>query len=56
MRAALSLDKKLVSITNGNGNSVADAVGDQLNYTVTVTNLGVLTLTNVSVVDPDGGL
>ena len=56
VRAALSLDKKLVSITNGNGNSVADAVGDQLNYTVTVTNLGVLTLTNVSVVDPDGGL
>lgn len=56
VRSALSIDKRLASITGGNGNAVADAVGDSLNYTVTVTNLGVLTLTNVSVVDPGSGL
>ena len=56
VRSALSIDKRLVSITGGNGNTVADAVGDSLNYTVTVSNLGVLTLTNVSVVDPNSGL
>ncbi|PUE49117.1 hypothetical protein B9Z47_06340 [Limnohabitans sp. 2KL-1] len=56
VRSALSIDKRLVNITGGNGNTVADAVGDTLNYTVTVTNLGVLTLTNVSVVDPNSGL
>jgi uncharacterized repeat protein (TIGR01451 family) len=56
VRAALSIDKKLVSITEGNLNGVADAAGDQLNYTVTISNLGVLTLTNVSVVDASSGL
>ena len=53
---ALSIDKKLVSITDGNGNTVADAKGDVLHYTVTVANLGAVTLTNVSVVDPSSGL
>ena len=53
---ALSIDKKLVSITNGNGNDIADAVDDVLNYTVTVTNQGTITLTNVSVVDASSGL
>ncbi len=56
VRSALSIDKRLVDITGGNNNTVADAVGDTLNYTVTVSNLGVLTLTNVSVVDPSSGL
>lgn len=56
VRSALSIDKRLVNITGGNNNTVADAVGDTLNYTVTVSNLGVLTLTNVSVVDPSSGL
>ncbi|PUE43923.1 DUF11 domain-containing protein [Limnohabitans sp. Hippo3] len=56
VRSALSIDKRLVDITGGNNNTVADAVGDTLNYTVTVSNLGVLTLTNVSVVDPNSGL
>lgn len=56
VRAALSIDKKLVSINEGNGNTVADAAGDHLNYSVTVANLGVLTLTNVTVVDPSSGL
>ena len=53
---ALSIDKRLVSITNGNDNQVADAVGDILNYSVTVSNLAVVTLTNVTVVDPSSGL
>lgn len=53
---ALYINKTLTSITNGNDNSVADAVDDQLNYLVTVSNLGSLTLTNVSVVDPSTGL
>ena len=52
----LAIDKKLISITNGNANDVADAVGDVLNYTVTVSNLGTVTLTNVTVVDPSSGL
>ena len=52
----MAIDKTLISINNGNLNSVADAAGDQLNYKVTVSNLGVLTLTNVSVVDPSTGL
>ena len=56
VRAALSIDKDLINITNGNGNNLADAVGDQLNYSVTVTNLGVLTLTNVTVEDKSSGL
>lgn len=56
VRSALSIDKRLVNITGGNNNTVADAVGDTLNYTVTVSNLGVLTLTNVSVVAPSSGL
>ena len=53
---ALSIDKKLINITDGNGNQVADAVGDVLHYTVTVANLGVVTLTHVTVVDPSSGL
>ena len=55
-RAALTLNKSLVAITNGNGNAVADAAGDVLQYTATVTNIGNITLTNVSVVDPSTGL
>ena len=56
VRSALSINKRLISITEGNGNTLVDATGDHLNYTVTVTNLGVITLTNVSVVDPSTGL
>ena len=39
-------------MTGGDGDALADAVGDVLNYTVTVTNAGNVTLTGVTVVDP----
>jgi uncharacterized repeat protein (TIGR01451 family) len=55
-RASLALNKSLIAITGGNGNAVADAAGDVLQYTATVTNLGSITMTNVSVTDPSTGL
>src|SRR4029077_6344724 len=48
----LTIDKALVNVTGGNGNGTADAVGDVLNYKVTVTNTGNVTLTGVTVTDP----
>lgn len=51
-RPLLSLDKHVVGVSGGNGNTVADAVDDVINYTLTVNNLGNITLTNVSVLDP----
>jgi len=56
IRSTLTLNKSLTSITGGNGNSVADAAGDLLNYTVTVANIGSTDLTHVSVTDPSTGL
>ncbi len=55
-RASLALNKVLVDITGGNGNAIADAAGDVLEYTATVINQGTVTLTGVSVVDPTTGL
>ena len=55
-RASLALNKSLVGITGGNGNTVADAAGDVLRYTATVINEGNVTLTGVSVNDPTTGL
>ncbi|WP_416558899.1 beta strand repeat-containing protein [Limnohabitans sp. yimb22184] len=55
-RPSLSLNKSLVAIIGGNGNSIADAAGDVLQYTATVVNEGTVTLTNVSVTDVDTGL
>jgi uncharacterized repeat protein (TIGR01451 family) len=52
----LAIDKVFESVTGGNGNSVADAVGDVLNYHITVTNTGNVTLTGVTVKDPLTGL
>src|SRR5262249_31656918 len=48
----LAIDKTFVNVTGGNGNGQADAAGDVLNYKVTVTNAGHVTLTGVTVVDP----
>ena len=53
---AITIDKAFVNVTGGNGNEVADAAGDVLNYTVTVTNTGNVTLTGVTVQDPLTGL
>jgi uncharacterized repeat protein (TIGR01451 family) len=55
-RPSLSLNKALVSVTGGNGNTLVDAAGDVLLYNVTVANEGNVTLTGVSVVDPSTGL
>ncbi|MFN4884421.1 MAG: hypothetical protein ACK5F1_08810 [Burkholderiales bacterium] len=48
----LTIDKLFLNVTNGNGNGLADAAGDQLNYLVVVTNSGNVTLTDVTVTDP----
>jgi uncharacterized repeat protein (TIGR01451 family) len=55
-RPSLSLNKALVSVTGGNGNTIVDAAGDVLLYNVTVANEGNITLTGVSLVDPSTGL
>src|SRR4029078_9385036 len=49
---AIAIDKVFLNVTGGDGDTAADAVGDVLNYTVTVTNTGNVTLTGVTVVDP----
>jgi uncharacterized repeat protein (TIGR01451 family) len=48
----LAIEKTFVNVTGGNNNGQVDAVGDVLNYAVTVTNNGNVTLTGVTVVDP----
>ena len=52
----LAIDKAIASITGGNGNIAADAAGDVLNYTITVSNPGNMTLTDVTVSDALTGL
>jgi uncharacterized repeat protein (TIGR01451 family) len=49
---ALTLDKVYVNYTD-NDSSGAISIGDDLNYTVTMTNIGNTTLTNVLVSDPE---
>ncbi len=49
---SLSIDKVFLNVTEGNGNGLADAEGDVLNYRVVVTNNGNVTLTDVTVTDP----
>ena len=41
-----------LNVSEGNGNELADADGDVLNYRVVVTNTGNITLTDVTVTDP----
>jgi uncharacterized repeat protein (TIGR01451 family) len=55
-RPSLSLNKSLVSVSGGNGNTILDAAGDVLLYNATVANEGNITLTGVSVLDPSTGL
>ena len=52
----IALDKAIEIITQGNGNTTADAAGDVLNYTVTVFNRGNVTLTDVTITDVLTGL
>jgi uncharacterized repeat protein (TIGR01451 family) len=49
---SIAIDKVFLNVTGGNGNDVADADGDVLNYRIVVTNTGNITLTDVSVNDP----
>ena len=49
---AIAIDKVFLNVSGGDGDALADAVGDVLHYTVTVTNTGNVTLTGVTVVDP----
>ena len=51
-RPGMAVEKSFIDVTGGNGNTVADAAGDVLNYEVRVTNTGNQTLTGVTVVDP----
>ena len=52
----MSYDATFTGVTGGNGNALADAAGDILNFRYTVTNLGNVTLTGVEVTDPLTGL
>jgi uncharacterized repeat protein (TIGR01451 family) len=53
---ALTIDKAFVNVTGGDGDALADAVGDVLLYSVVAINTGNVTLTGVTVVDPLTGL
>src|SRR4029453_9330061 len=48
----IAVDKTFINVTGGDGDVLPDSAGDGLNYAVTVTNTGAVTLTGVTVVDP----
>ncbi len=50
------LNKVFLNVTGGNGNSIADAVGDAINYRVILANPGNVTLTNVDLTEELTGL
>jgi hypothetical protein len=52
----LSFDKAFTGVTGGNDNGLADFAGDHLNYSVTVKNVGTVTLTDVVVTDALTGM
>ncbi|MEK7344573.1 MAG: hypothetical protein AAB176_02670 [Pseudomonadota bacterium] len=52
----MNFNKGIVNIDGGNGNTLADAEGDMLNYVFTVNNPGSVTLTNLTVVDDLTGM
>jgi uncharacterized repeat protein (TIGR01451 family) len=56
VRPALSVNKVAVAVDGGNGNTLADAAGDVLHYTIEVVNTGTVTLTGLRVTDPLTGL
>jgi uncharacterized repeat protein (TIGR01451 family) len=53
---ALNFDKAFVNVTAGNGNALADAADDVLNFSLIITNPGTVTLTDLRVQDPLTGL
>jgi uncharacterized repeat protein (TIGR01451 family) len=53
---SMSYDAAFTGVTGGNGNLLADAAGDVLNFRYTVANLGNVTLTDVNVTDPLTGV
>ena len=55
-RVGMAFDKDFSGVTGGNNNAWADYAGDVLNYSFKVTNIGTVTLTNVTVTDDLTGL
>ena len=52
----LVLNKVFTGVTGGDGDLLADAPGDQLNYTFVLANAGNVTLTDVSLMDAKTGI
>ncbi|NBS47660.1 MAG: hypothetical protein EBS99_11705, partial [Betaproteobacteria bacterium] len=55
VRPSLAIDKAILNVDGGNGNTFADYAGDVLHYSITLTNEGTVTLTNITTSDPMSG-